>query len=141
MESSRSVGEWKLPTFSAREWRSATLEALGANGSCTCTTSSRRLARASSMVRATSTGSDAARRRVGENGSTSPTPSTTGSPAARSSSASGSERIARRVSRTSSLEFDGATISTLWPRRASSSETRLTYSWISFSASHANGVT
>ena len=46
-----------------------------------------------------------------------------------------------QLSRTSSLEFEGATISTLWPRRASSSETRLTYSWISFSASHANGVT
>ena len=40
VESTRSVGEWKLPTFSAREWRSAAADALGANGSCTCTMSS-----------------------------------------------------------------------------------------------------
>ena len=36
---SRSVGSWKLPTLSAREWRSAAEEALGANGSCTWTMS------------------------------------------------------------------------------------------------------
>ncbi len=29
VESSRSVAEWKLPTFSAREWRSAAEAALG----------------------------------------------------------------------------------------------------------------
>ena len=35
VETTRSVGAWKLPTLSAREWRSATLATLGANGSCT----------------------------------------------------------------------------------------------------------
>ena len=35
VESSLSLGEWKEPTFSAREWRSAAFEVLGANGSCT----------------------------------------------------------------------------------------------------------
>ena len=83
------MGAWKLPTFSAREWRRATLDALGANGSCTLTTSSASTLSASSIVRATSTGSEAARRRVGENGSTSPTPTTTGSPSASSSRPSG----------------------------------------------------
>ena len=102
VERIRSVGAWKLPTLSAREWRSATLDALGANGSWTLTTSSASVVSASSIVRATSTGSDAARRRAGANGSTSPTPSTTGSPpAARSSSARRGERSARRLSRTS----------------------------------------
>ena len=40
VDTNRSVGEWNVPTFSAREWRSAAEDALGANGSCTCTTSS-----------------------------------------------------------------------------------------------------
>ena len=40
VESSRSVGAWKVPTLSEREWRSAALEVLGANGSCTWTKSS-----------------------------------------------------------------------------------------------------
>ena len=40
VDTNRSVGEWNVPTFSAREWRSAALAALGANGSCTCTKSS-----------------------------------------------------------------------------------------------------
>ena len=39
VESTRSVAAWKVPTFSAREWRSAADDALGANGSCTCTKS------------------------------------------------------------------------------------------------------
>ena len=78
VESTRSVGAWKLPTLSAREWRRAALDALGANGSWTLTMSSGSAVSASSIVRATSTGSDAARRRAGANGSTSPTPSTVG---------------------------------------------------------------
>ena len=135
------MGAWKLPTFSAREWRSATLEALGANGSCTLTTSSASTLSASSIVRATSTGSEAARRRVGENGSTSPTPRTTGSPAASSSSSSGRLRIARRLSRTSESDWEGATISTRCPRSASCAETRATYWLTSLSTSQANGVT
>ncbi len=35
VETKRSVVEWKVPMFSAREWRSAADAALGANGSCT----------------------------------------------------------------------------------------------------------
>ena len=46
--------------MSAREWRSAALEVLGANGSCTWTKSSSTLPSSSSTVRATSIGSAAA---------------------------------------------------------------------------------
>ena len=60
--------------------------------------------------------------------------------AARSSSSSGCELSARRLSRTSASSSDGAIISTRWPRRASSSETRATYSLTSPPTSHANGV-
>ena len=88
-----------------------------------------------------STGSEAARRRVGENGSTSPTPSTSGSPSARSSIALGSPRSARRLARTSCGELEGVITSTRWPRCASSSETRLTLWPTSVGASQANGVT
>ena len=48
--------EWKEPTFSAREWRSAEREVLGANGSCTWTKSSA-TEPAVPSVRATSIGS------------------------------------------------------------------------------------
>ena len=58
VESTRSLGAWKEPTLSAREWRSATDDALGANGSCTCTKSSGASASASSIVRPMSTGGD-----------------------------------------------------------------------------------
>ena len=112
VERMRSVGAWKLPTFSAREWRRAALDALGANGSWTLTTSSDSAVSDSSIVRATSTGSEAARRRAGAKGSTSPTPSTTGLPSASSSSRSGCERSVRRLSRTSDADSDGATMRT-----------------------------
>src|SRR5437588_4557779 len=95
----------------------------------------------SSIVRATSTGSEAARRRVGENGSTSPAPSTTGPSSARSSSDSGRSRRARRVSRTSDDDCEGARMRTLWPRPNSSPDTRSTYSFTSPATSQANGVT
>ena len=39
VESTRSVGSWKVPTFSEREWRSAVDAVLGANGSWTWTMS------------------------------------------------------------------------------------------------------
>ena len=39
VESARSAGAWNVPTLSAREWRSAAPEMLGANGSCTWTMS------------------------------------------------------------------------------------------------------
>ena len=58
VESTRSVGEWKLPTFSAREWRSAAAEALGANGSCTCTMSSGARSSSVSIARLASSGSE-----------------------------------------------------------------------------------
>ena len=58
VESTRSVGEWKLPTFSAREWRSAAADALGANGSCTCTRSSGATSSRRSIARLASSGSD-----------------------------------------------------------------------------------
>ena len=57
VDTKRSVGEWKVPTFSAREWRSAALAALGANGSCTCTKSSSARSMNSSIERDTSSGS------------------------------------------------------------------------------------
>ena len=63
VESSRSVEAWNEPTFSAREWRSAALEVLGANGSCTCTKSSCDAAQQFLDVRATSIGSARGRRR------------------------------------------------------------------------------
>ena len=57
VESTRSVGEWKLPTLSAREWRSAAAEALGANGSCTCTMSNGVRDKSVSIARVASSGS------------------------------------------------------------------------------------
>ena len=64
VESSRSAEEWNEPTFSAREWRSAAFDVLGANGSCTWTKSSSTVPSSSSTVRATSIGSAAGRRRA-----------------------------------------------------------------------------
>ena len=40
VEMTRSAGAWNVPTLSAREWRSATDDVLGANGSWTWTKSS-----------------------------------------------------------------------------------------------------
>ncbi len=95
----------------------------------------------SSIVRATSTGSEAARRRVGANGSTSPTPSTT-RPVGRTLE----QRLGRRGSPAACpgparADSDGATIRTRWPRAASSSEIRATYWLTSAGVSQANGVT
>ena len=58
VDTKRSVVEWNVPTFRARECRSAAEAALGANGSCTCTKSSSARSRSSSRVRDTSSGSD-----------------------------------------------------------------------------------
>src|SRR5215216_6210732 len=54
----RSVGTWKVPTFSARDVRSAALDVDGANGSCTWQMSSGTDSCIASIVRVTSTGSD-----------------------------------------------------------------------------------
>ena len=142
VESSRSVGAWKEPTFSAREWRSAAFAVLGANGSCTCTKSSSTVPSNSSIVRATSIGSA----RVGlldpvGTSSTSPTAITVGLPSPRLSSrlcgCSRAARSARRDARTRSCEREGARISTRCPWRESSSVTPRTYALTSFSrASH-----
>ena len=56
----RSLGSWKLPTFSERECRSATEAALGANGSWTWTTSSPTPPSSSSSGRLRSIGTGAA---------------------------------------------------------------------------------
>ena len=69
VESTRSAGAWNVPTLSAREWRSAADDALGANGSWTWHEVERPDGRAaSSIVRATSTGGAgiAPRRGAGE---------------------------------------------------------------------------
>ncbi len=80
VESTRSAGAWKVPTLSAREWRSATDPALGAHGSCTCTKSSGALLSASSIVRAMSTGGEGLMPLRLALNSSSPTPSTRTSP-------------------------------------------------------------
>ena len=135
VESSRSVAEWKVPTFSAREWRSAADDALGANGSCTCTKSSSARSSSSSIVRDTSTGSATEPPR--RNGRLWPTPSTDAQPSS-ANTASGSERAAlilARPSRTSSRESDGATTTTRCPRAQSRSESRSTNSFTSWCCS------
>ena len=87
VETTRSVGAWKLPTLSAREWRSATLATLGANGSWTWQMSMPPWSNSSSIVRATSIGTAApARVRPGSGGSASPTASTRGEPSSDRSS-------------------------------------------------------
>ena len=55
------LGSWNVPTFSEREWRSATAVALGANGSWTWTTSKSTPPSSSSSGRLRSIGTGAAR--------------------------------------------------------------------------------
>ena len=143
VDSTRSVGAWKEPTFSARLCRSATELALGANGSCTCTKSSGASVSTSSIVRAMSTGGDGAVPRRRWSGSSSPTPSTR-TPPSGSNSASGRSRAARisfRDSRTSCGERDGASTSSRCPRSASSFASSPANALTSCSSSHGWGVT
>ncbi len=122
VETKRSVVEWKVPTLSAREWRRAADDALGANGSCTWTKSNSALSSRSSSVRETSSGSDTEPPR--RNGSDWPTATTEVQPGS-SNTASGSVRTLctfARPSRTSSRESEGATTTTRCPRLHSSSE-------------------
>ena len=95
----RSVGAWKVPTFSAREWRSAAEATLGANGSWTCTRSS-----GGALEQLVDRARDVDRQRgapaPGSGGSTSPTASTRGSPPGGSAAPA---RIAWREARTRSL--------------------------------------
>ena len=130
VESSRSVEEWKEPTFSAREWRRAAFEVLGANGSCTWTKSSSTRAqqfldrarhvdrqrrgpppRAAAHVEHLADG-DHARGCPGR------------CPRAGSAGRPRAARSSLREARTRSCERDGASTSTRWPRRESSSATR-----------------
>jgi hypothetical protein len=142
VESTRSVGAWNEPMLSARLWRSATDDALGANGSWTCTKSSGASASTSSIVRETSTGgAGSPPRRC--SGSSSPTPSTRTPPSGSNSvfGVSRADRISRRDSRTSSRDRDGASTSIRCPRAASSPARSATNALTSCSSSHAWGVT
>ena len=130
------MAPWKLPTFSAREWRSAAEAALGANGSCTCTKSSSVCSSKSSSVRDTSSGSATEPPR--RNGRLCPTATSEALPGS-ANTASGSvlwRSIRARPSRTSSRESEGATTTTLWPRAQSSSESRSTKRLTSWCSSH-----
>src|ERR687895_111069 len=141
VETNRSVVEWKVPTFSARECRSAADDALGANGSCTCTKSSSTCSSSSSSVRDTSSGSDTDPPR--RNGSDCPTATIDAQPGS-AHTASGSDpsrSTVARPSRTSSRESDGATTTTRCPRAQSSSESLSTNRLTSWCCSQGHGVT
>ncbi len=133
VDSTRSTGRWKVATLSAREWRSAVDDALGAHGSCTWTTSNGAVSSSSSIVRDRSTGTLGMARRGDSVGSSSPT--------ARTSGRSSPARIRRRDSRTSSGECDGAATTTLCPRARSSADSAPTCSLTACASSHGYGVT
>src|SRR5918999_1761409 len=96
VETKRSVVERNVPTFSARECRSAAEEALGAKGSCTCTKSSSVRSSSSSSVRDTSSGSETEPPR--RKGSDWPTATMEAQPGS-SNTASGSEASRAKVER------------------------------------------
>ena len=111
VESTRSAGAWKLPTLRDREWRSATDEALGANGSCTWTNSGGATVSASSIVREMSSGgAGIAPRRATASGSSSPTPSTRTPPSGSNSSpaADAAARLAHEARVVRGREHDDA---------------------------------
>ena len=138
VESTRSAGAWNVPTFSEREWRSATDDALGANGSCTCTKSGGAPESASSIVREMSTGGAGIAPRRAPDSSSSPTPSTRTSPSGLNSSPA---RICRRDSRTSAGSCDGASTTTRCPAAACSAASARTNALTSCSSSHGYGDT
>ncbi len=148
VERVRSLGSWKVPTFSEREWRRAVDAAEGMNGSCTCTMSRGTDASRVSTVRLTSRGTVAARGPSGT-GSAEPIASTGGpSPPRRvarqvdpnaEAGRSRASRISLRDSRTAARESDGAAISTWWPRSESSAATLPANSLTSLRASHGWG--
>src|SRR3954447_25397998 len=143
VESTRSAGLWKEPTFSAREWRSATDPADGAHGSCTCTKSSCAMPSASSIVRAMSTGGEGLMPLRDALNSSSPTPSVRTPPSGsnRSPGFSRAARISLRDSRTNSDDRDGASSRTRCPRSASSRETSVANAPTSFASSSGCGAT
>ena len=139
VESTRSAGAWNVPMLSEREWRSATDDALGANGSWTWTNSIGATVSASSIVREMSSGgAGIAPRRAPASGSSSPTPSTRTPPSGSNSSPA---RIRRRDSRTRPGSSDGASTTTRWPTSACSAASARTNALTSCSSSHGYGVT
>ena len=118
------MGAWNEPTLRAREWRSATLEALGANGSCTSTTSIGSAVSTSSIVLATSTAADAHHARSGRR------QQLVGVRA--DQLAAGADEL---------LGLGRRDDQQLVPAALRRSETRATYSLTSLATSHANGVT
>ena len=139
VESTRSAGAWNVPTLSEREWRSATDDALGANGSWTWTNSIGAAVSASSIVREMSSGgAGIAPRRAPASGSSSPTPSTRTPP---SGSNSSPLRMRRRDSRTSAGSCEGASTTTRCPEAACSAARARTKALTSCSSSQGYGVT
>ena len=140
VEITRSVGAWNVPTLSAREWRSATEEALGANGSCTWTKSSG--ARVSDLL-------DRARdveRRRGRRAAARRRQRQQLADAEHGDAAVGVEQRRRRGSAgatraRASGERDGASTSTRCPRAASSADSARTNALTSCSSSQGYGVT
>ena len=116
VESTRSAGAWNVPTLSEREWRSATDDALGANGSWTWTKSSgavgqRLLDRARDVQRRRRDRAAARRRRAAA-------ARRRRAPARRRRARTARRaRIRRRDSRTSAGSCDGASTTTRWPAR------------------------
>ena len=128
VESTRSVGSWKLPTLSEREWRSAADEGWARTDRGRGRCRRRRRRAGSRALRLTSSGTGAARGR-GPRGSGSPgrprAPAGRRRPAGPSvaagvalSSASGalSGRGSAPATRGSAARSEGAAITTRWPR-------------------------
>jgi hypothetical protein len=118
---------WKLPTFSAREWRSAALAALGANGSCTCTKSSGSTEQLLHGACDVHGDRDVALRAPDWHdlaGGEEDRLAAALAPSRRRGSSRAS-RSARRELAANRCELDGATIITRWPRLASSRATAL----------------
>ena len=140
----RSAGAWKEPTLSARLCRRATLPALGAHGSCTCTKSSgaTRRARPRSCARCRSAArarSPCGRRRTAARRRRARARRRRGRRA--TSGCSRAARISLRDSRTSCGLREGASSSTRWPRSASSRETSAANVPTSFASSSGCGAT
>ena len=147
VESSRSVGSWKLPTLSEmRVAQGAVEETLGANGSWTWTMSNGTAPSSASSVRLASTGTGAGR---GPRAARQRHPAADGEhPRARAAReqrrrAAAAARLDRGPRRPapSARDSEGAAIRTRWPRRAARRERRATNSLTSWRAPQGWGVT
>ena len=151
VESARSVGSWKVPTFSEWEWRRAVEAADGMKGSCTWTMSSSTASSRISVVRLMSSGTGATRGLGPSDSIGSPEPrARTGGPSPprrvpfqlEPKAVAGRSRAARMSffdSRTAVRDSEGAAISTRCPRSASSAATLPANSLTSWRTSHGNG--